>query len=658
MKSRIFSFIIGSILLLSLASAMTVYGDFQDATQSATINAGETINFNVDFFSMNPPMNTKVGLYSGSTLVQSFLDSSISEKTYYHTYSYTASTAGTFEIRIIGTDKINTDSEYLTLKVNSAPPVNHAPVITSVPISQVNEGASYYYDVAATDADGDVLTYSLTEKPSWLSINSVTGVISGTAPLVSADTNFDIEVEVSDGTNVDTQYYTLKVKDSYVPPTNHAPVITSVPISQVNEGASYYYDVAATDSDGDALTYSLIINPPWLSINPTTGVISGTAPLVSANTEYGVTVRVSDGKDGIDTQPYTLTVKDIPCPPPTNHAPVINPISNQQINEGQSYSYHVIATDSDGDVLTYSLTEKPSWLSINSVTGVISGTAPYVSSDTPFSITVKASDGKGGIDTQPYTLTVKDSYVPPTNHAPVITSVPITNINEGNNYNYNVDATDSDGDVLTYSLTEKPSWLSINSVTGVISGTAPYVSANTPFSITVKVSDGIYVDTQSYTLTIKDSYVPPCDDKIKPVITLLGPNPQTVTKGSSYYEYGATAWDNEDGDLTSEIQITGTVNTNVVGTYTITYNVEDNAGNHAITKTRTVKVVAGDSSCSTCKKTTTTAIDNRLEEHKYFDQFETGKVIYIYDDTPKTVSWFQKIINSIVNAFKWLFGIK
>jgi hypothetical protein len=64
-------------------------------------------------------------------------------------------------------------------------------------------------------------------------------------------------------------------------------------------------------------------------------------------------------------------------------------------------------------------------------------------------------------------------------------------------------------------------------------------------------------------------------DTTKPVITLLGATPIDIEVGSSYTDAGATALDNYDGDITSLIVKTGSVNTNLVGTYTIKYNVED-----------------------------------------------------------------------------------
>ncbi len=90
-------------------------------------------------------------------------------------------------------------------------PTNHPPVITSTPVTQVNEGQSYSYNVDAADADGNTLTYSLTQGPNWLSINSQNGLITGTAPSVSSNTEFNVAVRVSDGTESVTQSYVLKV---------------------------------------------------------------------------------------------------------------------------------------------------------------------------------------------------------------------------------------------------------------------------------------------------------------------------------------------------------------------------------------------------------------------------------------------------------------
>lgn len=75
----------------------------------------------------------------------------------------------------------------------------------------------------------------------------------------------------------------------------------------------------------------------------------------------------------------------------------------------------------------------------------------------------------------------------------------------------------------------------------------------------------------------------------EPVITLNGPNPQYVDSGGVYEELGAVAYDDEDGSLTDQIVISGSVNTNYPGNYTIQYVVTDSDGNSTVMN-RTVTV--------------------------------------------------------------------
>ncbi len=82
-------------------------------------------------------------------------------------------------------------------------------------------------------------------------------------------------------------------------------------------------------------------------------------------------------------------------------------------------------------------------------------------------------------------------------------------------------------------------------------------------------------------------------DLTPPVITLVGADPLNLNVGDTYTDPGATATDNTDGDITANIVVGGdTVDTNTAGTYTVTYNVSDAAGNAAAEVTRTVVVTA------------------------------------------------------------------
>jgi hypothetical protein len=71
-------------------------------------------------------------------------------------------------------------------------------------------------------------------------------------------------------------------------------------------------------------------------------------------------------------------------------------------------------------------------------------------------------------------------------------------------------------------------------------------------------------------------------DNIKPTITINGSNPIDIEEGSPYSDAGATASDNIDGNLTANIIIDNDVNTNAIGTYTVTYNVTDSSATHPL----------------------------------------------------------------------------
>jgi hypothetical protein len=80
-------------------------------------------------------------------------------------------------------------------------------------------------------------------------------------------------------------------------------------------------------------------------------------------------------------------------------------------------------------------------------------------------------------------------------------------------------------------------------------------------------------------------------DTTAPVITLLGENSVNLNVGDDYVDAGATAFDNVDGDITANIIIVNPVDTSIAGTYIVTYNASDSAGNAADEATRTVNVV-------------------------------------------------------------------
>ena len=91
-----------------------------------------------------------------------------------------------------------------------------------------------------------------------------------------------------------------------------------------------------------------------------------------------------------------------------------------------------------------------------------------------------------------------------------------------------------------------------------------------------------------------DSDSDSCGYHSPPSLSLLGQSEISIEQGSLFNDDGATASDNIDGYISSAVDITGEVDTNNWGEYTLTYNVSDSAGNPAPNVIRTVRVINDD----------------------------------------------------------------
>ena len=233
--------------------------------------------------------------------------------------------------------------------------------------------------------------------------------------------------------------------------------------------------------------------------------------------------------------------------------------------------------DNDGDLLTYQIGGLPvgTGLTINRITGELSGTLTAAdAAASPITITAFAFDG-ARYGTGDVILTVSGPGGPDT-IPPVITLVganPQT-ITTGDAYvELGATATDDvDGEITAFI---------------VIDASAVNTAAAGDYTVTYNVMDaaGNAATEVTRTVTVQDP------DTVPPVITLVGANPQTITTGDAYVELGATATDDVDGEITAFIVIDASaVNTTVAGSYMVTYNVMDAAGNAATEATRTVTV--------------------------------------------------------------------
>ncbi|MFA6253671.1 MAG: DUF5011 domain-containing protein [Candidatus Paceibacterota bacterium] len=112
------------------------------------------------------------------------------------------------------------------------------------------------------------------------------------------------------------------------------------------------------------------------------------------------------------------------------------------------------------------------------------------------------------------------------------------------------------------------------------------------YTVTYTVSDSSGNAAIPVSRTVNVVSTVPSADVTPPVITLLGTTPVDSLVGTPYFDAGATALDNVDGNITANIVTTNLVDPNTIGQYIVSYNVSDATGNAAIPVTRTVNVVA------------------------------------------------------------------
>lgn len=182
--------------------------------------------------------------------------------------------------------------------------VNQAPSFSAVNDLSHDEDETVSYSLSATDPDGDALSYSVTGLPPGLSLDTQSGLISGTLPFGSAGT-YSATATVSDGSLSDEVSFTWTVGV-----TNRPPSLASPGDQDSANGVSVSLALSASDPDGDALTYSAMGLPPDLELDSATGVMSG---VLQTPGNYTVNVSVSDGRGGSDALSFSWQVSDVPA---------------------------------------------------------------------------------------------------------------------------------------------------------------------------------------------------------------------------------------------------------------------------------------------------------------------------------------------------------
>jgi hypothetical protein len=212
---------------------------------------------------------------------------------------------------------------------------------------------------------------------------------------------------------------------------------------------------------------------------------SGTSLLVTrpdempeAQSPYDVIVR----NPGV-TSPSSSAVNILQNSITPGGKPVwLSPATLSPFTKGTLYSFELIAVDPDGEPLTYSVVSGslPSGLSVNSSTGVISGVP---TGTTPSTATIRAEDPSGLFLDRAFTIP---------NSGPVWVTSSLPTAATGNPYTTTLVANDDSAIIPTFAVTtgSLPPGLSLNSSTGVISGTPTETSAGVTFTVSATDANG------------------------------------------------------------------------------------------------------------------------------------------------------------------------
>ena len=329
--------------------------------------------------------------------------------------------------------------------------------------------------LAASYHGSGSLTYSASGLPGGLSISSSTGAISGTlGNTADADGPYTVTMTATHGSDSASQSFTWNVDPR---------VAVDAIAGQANvQGDTVSLAVSASDAGpgAPALTYSATGLPSGLGINTSTGVISGSLSASFGSGPFAVTVTATDGTANA-SQAFTWSVVPVTLANPGDQVSV----GGSAVSLGLSADWLAPYTSP-----AFSASGLPAGLSINSTTGVISGT--LASGDTGHSYLVTVTATASGVTaSQEFTWRVG---------AVVVTTPADQTSTEGGSVSLTVSAAATSG-TLSYSVSGLPAGLNINSSTGVISGASAAGSAG-DYTVVVAASNGTAADSQSFTWTV------------------------------------------------------------------------------------------------------------------------------------------------------------
>lgn len=238
------------------------------------------------------------------------------------------------------------ETKYMTISLN------HAPVITSLPVTDARQNEPYIYQVTASDSDGDPLTYSISSVPATtISISNSTGMISW-IPQSSDVGVVNVIINVSDGYSYTTQQYFM-----YIENVNDVPIIGALSPLSLDPGKTYIGEFTVTDPDmpfGDSIDVALLAGPDGMVLNIKTidadaGMLTGQLRwMPQYDGLYSVTLKATDSSGASSIKTFTLGTNE-------DHAPYVGSVTISPEKGTVETTFTATASDIgdfDGDSVT------------------------------------------------------------------------------------------------------------------------------------------------------------------------------------------------------------------------------------------------------------------------------------------------------------------
>ncbi|SEF77781.1 Putative Ig domain-containing protein [Bryocella elongata] len=395
------------------------------------------------------------------------------------------------------------DSASNTASVGYTLTISYAALTISpatLPSAVVN--SAYSQTLTASGGSGTGYTWSVTTGATSLTAVGLSlsgGVISGT-PTSSGSASFTAQVKDS-ASNTASQSYTLTVNASLS--------VTSATLPSAVVGSAYSTTLTATGGSG-SYTWAIASGssaPAGLSLS-TAGVLSGTPTVASGGAATTFQVQATDTTSHTATGTLSITIN------PSLGIATSTTLASGYV--GTAYSQTLAASGGTGAGYSWSVasgSSLPSWATLTSG-GALSGT-PTTAGTYTFTLTV--TDSGSDTNAAQFTLTVNGTLA--------ISTTSLSAATVGTAYSQSIGASGGTGsDVFSISSGSLPSWATLNTSTGKITGTPGSTNTgSTTFTVMVEDSAS-HTATQNYTLT---------------VYAILGTNDSYL---SGHYAFYATGW--------------------------------------------------------------------------------------------------------------------